>query len=200
VCCKKDELQSRYEKFNILSKTGSKIAEMENLIDKKRSTLNPEGYNSLADYATAEVKKVLLKELLPDSSHLLSKNGDIPLVIEAYISRHREKHPKKKSRVWNGIRVSVDADVYRACTIYSEELLSHIKDYCEGTITGSPEYVQGVRDASKEQEILVLFMNDPDEEWSYESRLWTYFRDFAHDPNKKAKKKKEGFLNLGWFD
>jgi|GEM_PF-1499168 len=198
--CNKDE-QPRYIKVDILTRTGAKIVAMEKYIDDNRATANPNTYDSLAARCTNEVMNVLLQELKPDTFR--SNSGDIALVVSAYDKCWREKHPKKKSRVWSKLDVGVSVDVYRVCTAYSEKLLKRLKGYCEGIINGGIDWVPGDRCDWMEIEIQQTFIYDPQEDvsmfWQYRDRLNDYFKKFAENPNNKAKPKRDGFLNFGWW-
>ena len=194
--CKKEE-QPRYIKVEILKKTGEKICQMEDLIDRNRATADPSTYDSLANYCSGQVLIVLLNELRPDTNY---DQGDINLVIGKYDEYWRDKHPKKQKRVWDQLNVGVQVDVYRVCEAYSSKLLISLKNYCEGIVNGSPEWTDGQRNHWIEDGIrnLIIFDPDPSVEWQYKDRLFTYFKDFAVNPNAKAKFKRDGFLDFGW--
>ena len=195
--CKKDG-QPRYIKVEILKQTGEKIKQMEDLIDRNWAPSNPSTYDSLAHYGTNEVMVVLLHELKADTFR--SDRGDIPLVISKYDEYWRGKHPKHQSKVWDGIGVGVQIDVYRVCKRYSDKLLLRLKNYCSGIVNGPPDWTMGERVDWMELEIQHLFIFDPDETvvWQYKDELNYYFKNFAINPNNKAKYKKDGFLNFGW--
>lgn len=197
--CSKDE-QPRYMKVTILKRTGEKIKQMEDLIDRDRATADPSAYDSLANYCTNEVLMVLLNELKPDTFR--SNNGDIALVIGKYDEYWRSHHPKHKSKVWKRIDVGVQVDVYRVCTGYSDKLLLRLKNYCDGVVNGSPQWVTGERVDWMEVEIQRLFIFDPDPSvvWQYKDQLQDYFKKFAVDPNEKRKYQNDGFLNFGWWN
>lgn len=196
--CKK-EGQPSFIKVEILKKTGQEIKNQEDKIDRDRSSYNPSAYDSLAKVATDKVWAVLAIELKPDTFY--SKKGDISVVVAAYDEFWRNKHPKYQSSVWRRLDVGVNIEVYRVCTFYSEQLLKWLKSYCEGTVNGSIEWTPGVRN-KEEMDIRNLFVYDPDPSvvWGHYDRLQSYFKDFAQDPNAKAKYKKNGFLNFGWWN
>jgi len=196
--CSKEE-QPRYVKVQILKNTAKKINQMEKYVDDRRATVDPSGYHDLARYARDEVLVVLIPELknLEDPN-----NGDIPKVVKEYNEFWRHKSPKYKSKVWSRIDVGVHPDTYRYMKAYSEDLLLMLKDYCEKVVNGSSEWVSGERIPEKEDEIINMVYQHPDEffEWQYADRLYDTFLKFAENPNNKPKKQKDGFLNFGWWN
>lgn len=197
--CNKDE-QPRFIEVEILSRTGAKIVQMENCIDQNRATANPATYDSLATYCTNEVMQILLNELKPDVFR--SNRGDIAKVVAEYDKYWREHHPNKQKNVWTRLDVGVHTDVYRVCEAYSEKILIRLKSYNEGIVNGGVDWVAGDRCDWLEIEIQNLFIFDTDETviWQYKDRLHDYFKRFAENPNNKAKKKRDGFLNFGWWN
>lgn len=194
--CRKGE-QPLFINVEILKRTGQEIVNQEDRIDKDRGSYNPSAYDSLAKVATDKVWAVLMIELKPDTFY--SKKGDIALVVMKYDEYWRKKHPKYQSEVWPRLDVGVQIDVYRVCTYYSDQLLRRLKSYCEATVNGSPEWTEGVRN-KEEMEIRNLFIYDPDPavNWGHYDRLYSYFKDFANNPNSKAKYRRNGFMNFGW--
>ncbi len=191
VSCSDDE-QPRYIKVEILKNTGNKIVEAENRIDADRSTNDPSSYDSLARYWANEVMLVLQEEL----------PGAIDQVVGTYDEYWREHSPRHQKTVWVRIDVGVNAELYRVCPDYSEKALQRLHNYCESVVNGGIDWASGERIPWIEDEIIHLFVFNPDEDpdyfWQYYDRLVEYFLKFAQNPNHKAKYKRNGFMNFGW--
>ena len=196
--CRKDE-QPRYDKLTILKNTGQKICQMEDYIDAHRANSDPSGYDTLARYCRDQIIASLKNELKPDAFR--SNRGDIVVIIAAYDQFWRDKHPKNQSKVWKRLKIGVDDDVYRVCEAYSESLLKKSKSYIEGIVNGSASYADGCRVDWMEDDLRDLITYpDPNIIWPYQDRLFVYFKDYAQNPNAKAKFKRHGFMDWGWFD
>lgn len=196
--CKKDE-QPRYDKLTILKNTGEKIRQMEKYVDDNRSTGNPSSYDTLARYCTDQVIATLKNELKPDVFR--SNRGEIALMIAAYDEYWRDKNPKRQSKVWKRLKIGIDDDTYRVCEAYSEALLKQSKSYIEGSVNGPATYISGYRVDWMEDNLRDLMTYaDPNIVWPYQDRVFIYFKNFAQNPNNKAKFKRHGFMDWGWFD
>ena len=197
--CKKLE-QVRYKKVILLPNTGQKIVAMEDYIKNHRDALNPNAYDSLAEYCVNEVMIVLKDEPKPDVG-VESKSGEIARLVGIVIDEQWD-HPKKSdSKLLKHIRLGVQDDVYRTFTRFSEAELGDLKGYIKWWIIGSE--TQGVRDEAEEQKLKNKVDEvDPKNQWemTYKQELQAYFKSYAQDPKNKAKPKRQGFLNWGWFD
>lgn len=187
--CSKEE-QPRFVKIEIMSRSAQKIVQAEDAINQDRATANPSAYDSLAIYWTNEVWLVIQEEMQSQTDR----------VVGTYDEYWRNHSPKHQSKVWVRIDVGCDIEMYRTCEAYSNTLLQYLHNYCQSIVNGGYQWVSGERIPQKEEEIVNLFVYDPDPmvEWQYKDRLYDYFLRYARNPNAKAKYKKNGFLNFGW--
>jgi len=193
--CNKDDLQPRFPKHVILKAAGQTIRDADQYTETHRENNDPTGYPVIANAVAPLIAQSIQRALKPDTG--ITNGGAIAEVI-GYYTNYQWDHPKvKKAKVWEKIAVGIDEDVYRTLTAYCKYLEKKMKEYVEGTVTGSAQWTTGIRNNGLEEAIKnSIYDVDPDNSWqmTFYDELVVYYKSFAENPKNKAKPKRDG-----WF-
>lgn len=194
ISCKKDELQPKYDRdwkaVALCDKMGDKAVEIEKEIDKDRKQYETVGYDSLENYAKAEMRKCWLENAATD----------IPKVIDVIQEAHRD-HPNIDLEKIFHRHVCIDDEWYRVAPAMSERLLQLYWDYVSWYFNGPTYETEGMSNAGFEVQITNLIDSvHEDSGWdggdpTYLVEWGVYCRAFAQDPRNKAQYQQYGFLN-----
>jgi hypothetical protein len=193
--CKKDGLQKDSDdaKVVMLKETGTLIKQMLADIKNARTTLQPViwdkdtialdgpgGYDKIKAVAMPRIMASIMRELKPDSG--LTTNGDIALVADKFLDGFWED----PEDTWDNLEVGIHEDVYRLCPAFGEALLTFMKNYCEGNLTGKPGEYSGTRHEPTEnaiRDLIGTLVPDIDYKYGYIDFFGDYIRSYSHNPD-----------------